>query len=110
VGERRAGAAPRAAGHRRQPEGARGHHPRPRALRHRPRLRRSARSGAAPGVGDRQAEEIRVQPAPEGRRQQRLALAVRLRSGARRVPPGDRGVLPVARQEAALAQMSALRG
>ena len=30
---------------------------------------------------------------------QRLAVAVRLRPGARRVPAGDRGVLPLAREE-----------
>ena len=59
------------------------------------------RARAAAGGGDRQAEEVRVHAAAQGRGGQRLAVAVGIRSGAGRIPAGDRGVLPVAREEAA---------
>src|SRR5207244_10343332 len=58
-----------------------------------------ARTGAPSGCGDRQAEKVRVRLAPEGGHEQRIAVAVRIRSGPRGIPSGDRGILPFAGEE-----------
>src|SRR5581483_8575725 len=56
---------------------------------------------AAAGGSDGQAEEVRVRAPPQGRIDQRVALAFRLRPGARGLPSGNRGVLPLPREEGA---------
>src|SRR3954470_8312781 len=102
MGERRRSIAPAAAAGRHQPARARRAGARSEGVRQRPRLRRPARPRAAAGGGDRQAEEVRVLAAAEGGYRERLAVVVRIRSGAGGIPPGDRGILSIAREETAL--------
>ncbi len=59
-----------------------------------------ANLAALQAAGARQAEEVRVQPAQEGRGRRPAAVALRFRRSAGRLPHVDRGVLPRAREEA----------
>ena len=53
-------------------------------------LHRSAGPREAAGGRDRSSEEVRIRPAAQDGKRQRFAVAVGIRSGARRVPSGDR--------------------